>query len=295
VAKDKISFDQKFGESFLAGVPTTPGIYLISNEAGELIYVGKAKNLRRRLSQYRSAKRRKKHQKMRLIMADAFEIRIENCASDLDASLLEAKVIQEKRPKWNTAGAFHFIYPMIGLKKNDGSLHFCFTTTPECLEGFEYHGAYRSRSTTGTAFFSLMKILTYIGHKSKTKPKDRIKYSYVYSFRNLPEHWFPLFSDFLKGESKNIFEELVMALVENTGARRKPREIQKHLNLIARFWRHEAKALSNARASSGFTAYPVPQKERDFIFLKYRFAKADKKILNQKIPKKKQLVSLAKA
>ena len=99
---------QKRGTCFKnLNLPTTPGIYRIFNVAGELIYVGKAKNLRRRLGQYKNAKRTKKHRKMRLIVSEADRVETEDCSSDLDAYLLEAKLIQELRPKWNTAGAFH--------------------------------------------------------------------------------------------------------------------------------------------------------------------------------------------
>ena len=71
------AFDKKFGDGFLSNVPSAPGIYRVFDAAGELIYVGKAKNLRRRLSQYRNAKRRKKHLKMREVVKEADRIEIE--------------------------------------------------------------------------------------------------------------------------------------------------------------------------------------------------------------------------
>ena len=45
-------FDQKFGAGFLGGVPTQPGVYRLYDEAGALLYVGKAANLRRRLADH---------------------------------------------------------------------------------------------------------------------------------------------------------------------------------------------------------------------------------------------------
>src|SRR4051812_34525524 len=114
------SFDRKFGKEFVAGLPTQPGVYRIFGEDGALIYVGKAKNLKRRLGQYRNAKRRKKHLKMRRIVADAGRIEFEVCPSELDACLLEAKLIQELRPRWNTAGAFYFLYPLVGIRRENG-------------------------------------------------------------------------------------------------------------------------------------------------------------------------------
>ena len=42
-------FDKKFGAEFLQGLPTTPAVYLFKDELGEVLYAGKARNIRRRL------------------------------------------------------------------------------------------------------------------------------------------------------------------------------------------------------------------------------------------------------
>lgn len=266
-------FDRKFGKKFLESVPTTPGIYRIYDLDSLLIYVGKAKNLRRRLGQYKNAKRRKKHRKMLKIMGHAARVEFEVCASELEAELMEAKLIQSERPKWNVVGAFYFLYPMIGMKVSEGVLHFCYTTQPEAFDGFEFHGAFRSREITRDAFFSLMKLLRYVGHslpKGKKPVSPLPKYSYLYGFRQIPQDWVDHWSELWKGSSKQVLEFLVLALIENAGARKKGVEIQEMLNKLNRFWEHEAKPLLKARSQVGFTAYPVSQKDRDLVFLQYR-------------------------
>ena len=267
------AFDKKFGAEFVAELPPTPAVYRIYAADGALIYVGKAKNLRRRLGQYRNAKRRKKHFKMRQIVADAARIEFDLCASDLEACLLEARLIQDHRPRWNTAGAFFFLYPLVGIRFEAGVTRFCYTTQPESFPEFEFHGAYRSRGITGGAFWALAELLGYVGHRV---PRDRKrvvpKYSYVVGFRQLPEPWMPKWREFLKGDSREAMELLVLALVENAGARRKGKEIQQALNRLKIFWRFEACSLKRVRETTGYGAYPVPQKERDFIYLKRKFA-----------------------
>src|SRR5690349_13492981 len=104
------TFDFKLGKDFLASIPPAPGIYKIYDGDSEFIYVGKAKNLRRRLSQYKNAKRRNKHRKMRQLVREAARIEIEICNSELEAEILETQLIQTSRPKWNVAGAFYFLY-----------------------------------------------------------------------------------------------------------------------------------------------------------------------------------------
>jgi excinuclease ABC subunit C len=266
------AFDKKFGAEYVASLPVGPAVYRIFDQEEALIYVGKAKNLRRRLSQYRNAKRRKAHFKMRQIVSEAARIEYELCPSDLDACLLEARLIQELRPKWNTAGAFFFLYPLIGIRYEAGSTYFSYTTHPESFGDFELHGAYRSRGITAGAFWALMELLAFVGHR---KPRDRKrtvpKYSHVVGFRQLPEAWMAKWREFLRGESREAMEELVLALVENAGARRKGREVQKALNRLKLFWRHEACSLKRVRQAMAYEVYPVPQRERDFLYLKRRY------------------------
>src|ERR1700752_361484 len=103
------NFDLKFGAVFLESLPGSPGVYLVYDEQGELIYVGKAKNLKRRLSQYRNTLRRKKYRRMRGIVKEAARIEVQCAESDLEACLTEAVLIQKHRPRWNIVGAYSFM------------------------------------------------------------------------------------------------------------------------------------------------------------------------------------------
>jgi hypothetical protein len=270
------SFDRRFGKELLSAVPKGAGVYRFYDETEVVIYVGKAINLRRRLSQYRNAKRIKKHHKMREIVKHAVRFDWTECSSHLDACLEEARAIQRLRPKWNISGAFHFLYPMIGLRFDGGNLHFCYTTSPDAMAEdvgglLEFHGAYRSRYRTREAFFALMELLRFVGHSSpKNKHRSKVRFSHHYVFRQLPEDWRASWGAFFRGESRDALAELVLALTENAGARRSPKKIQALLNSLAQFWRHEIVPLRKARASSGFLNYPVPQAERDLIFLRQR-------------------------
>jgi hypothetical protein len=283
------SFDQKFGRAFISSLPTSPAVYRVYSEAGVLIYVGKAKNLRRRLSQYRNAKRRKRHHKMRSVVAEGARIEFDLYASDREASLAEAILIQDLRPKLNVAGAFYFLYPMIGIAMTNGDLELIYTTEPEKIDSkrakaFSFHGAYRSRFFCGKAFFALVELLEYLGHKNKTKKLS--KYTYLYSFRQLDESWHQELELLFSGESSAFFERLVLGLVENKSARKNTRDVQKQLNQIKTFWKHEAQLLRRVRLKVGFSAYPVPQKQRDLLFLEHRFHETNPKDTPQPIPQR---------
>ena len=99
-------FDQRFGVDFLAEVPTQPGVYRLYDEAGTLLYVGKAANLRRRLGQYRTAGRKKRERKRRALVKAATSITWEVCESALAATLAEIRLIQTLRPPRNVTSAF---------------------------------------------------------------------------------------------------------------------------------------------------------------------------------------------
>ncbi len=265
-------------ESFFPTVPQCPGVYRIYDRNNLLIYVGKAKNLRRRLGQYKNVKRRKKHWKMCKILADAAKIEFQICDSEFDAQLIEAKLIQDELPKWNTAGAFYFLYPMIGIREDQGKIAFCYTTEPEEFAGYSFHGAYRSRGRTREAYFALTKMLRWVGHLSPpsqiTADKRPPKYSYVNEFRQLPHEWLPYFESFFKGETMTVMELIVFALLENAGARKRAKETQELLNSLRRFWRHEAQLLARIRERVQYPIYPVDQRDRDIIFVLHRYRKA---------------------
>ncbi len=127
------NFDKKFGLDFLSQISTGPGIYRVFDAADVLIYVGKAKNLRRRLGQYRNAKRRKKHLKMRSVVEAGVRIEIELHVSDFAACIAETEIIQRMRPRLNVAGAFYFLYPMIGVHFSTRGLELIYTTEPDLI------------------------------------------------------------------------------------------------------------------------------------------------------------------
>jgi excinuclease ABC subunit C len=268
-------FDRKFGPGFLAGVPSAPGVYRLYDAAGALLYVGKARDLRRRLAQYRTTRRIAKDRKRRALVGAAARIAWDVCASELEAGLQEVRLIQALRPRENVAGAFPFLYPFVGLRVEGRDAHFCLTTAPAAFPAFDFHGAFRSREVTGEAFFSLMRLLRFVGHPVDRRRRHRLgtaPHSYLFGFRRLPGEWPPLWDRLLRGASREALESLSLRLLEHAGARARSREVQDDLRAVRRFFDEEASALAAARTFTGYAGYPVPQRERDGLFLRYRQA-----------------------
>jgi excinuclease ABC subunit C len=266
-------FDEKFGAQFLAAVPSRPGVYQFYDAAGGLLYVGKAKDLRRRLGQYRTAGRKKHERKRRALVKTAARVAWEVCESELAAALTEVRLIQTLRPPRNVASAFPFLYPFVGIHTNDREMYLCLTTSPAAFPIFDFHGAFRSREVTGEAFFSLARLLRFVGHpvpRHRCRQFGTATYSYVRGFRRLPADAIELWPRLLQGTSREALESLAVRLLEHAGARAKRAEIQEDFRAIARFFEEEACELARARAATDYAAYPVPQAERDPLFVRYR-------------------------
>ena len=265
-------FDRKFGADFLAGVPSVPGVYQFFDAAGALLYVGKARNLRRRLGQYRTTRRLKAHRKRRALVRAAARIDWQVCASELDALLTEIRQIQALAPQKNVAGAFPFLYPFVGVRADGGDVCFCLTTTPEAFASFDLHGAFRSRLRTREAFFALIRLLRFVGHAAPRRRAERIstpRYSHVYTFRRLPTGSAEIWASLFRGTSRHALTDLSLRLVEHPGARARSAEVGKDLRSVGRLFDEEATPLAAAIAATGHTGYPVAQRDRDTLFLKF--------------------------
>ena len=266
-------FDRKFGADFLAGVPREPGIYRLYDGAGRLLYVGKARDLRRRLAQYRTARRTKKDRKRRALVRSAARIEWQICASELEASLAEIGLIQSLRPRRNVAGAFPFLYPFIGIQADGSDTRLCLTTFPEAFAAFELYGAFRSREVTGEAFFALMRLLRFVGHPVARRSRHRVgvpRHSHVYTFRRLPRDWPERWTALLRGSSREALEQLSLRLLEYDGACARSAAIHADLRAVERFFDDEASPLARAITATEYVGYPVPQRDRDALFLRYR-------------------------
>ncbi|MDX1912886.1 MAG: excinuclease ABC subunit UvrC [Saprospiraceae bacterium] len=87
-------------KAFAPGIPTDPGIYKYVDAEGTILYVGKAKNLRNRLSSYFGDK---KHQlaKTRVLVRHAHHIEFTIVETEHDALLLENTLIKKHQPRYN--------------------------------------------------------------------------------------------------------------------------------------------------------------------------------------------------
>lgn len=121
-------------------LPNAAGIYKYYNAQGNLLYIGKAKNIRKRVSSYftNSKLSQKTHELVRQIASIEFTI----VDSEHDALLLENSLIKEFRPKYNIVLKDDKTYPYIVIKKEPFPR--VFLTRRKIADGAEYIGPYTS-------------------------------------------------------------------------------------------------------------------------------------------------------
>ncbi len=99
-------------------LPTLPGVYFFRNNAGEVIYIGKAKNLRHRVHSY--FQKNNRDWKVDLILAEYHDLDFIITKNETEAMLLEADLIQQHKPQFNTV--FKDGQPFIYILVTNGKL-----------------------------------------------------------------------------------------------------------------------------------------------------------------------------
>jgi excinuclease ABC subunit C len=266
-------FDRKFGADFLRELPEAPAVYLFRDETGEVLYAGKAKNVRRRLTAYRNSSRRKVHRKMRTLVREAHSVEVRVQTTEGEALLLENELIRSLRPRYNVDGAFDFLYPAIGTGRDDHRLLLCFTSRVDAFSdlGLRWHGSFRPRQRAREAFDSLVDLLGLLGHlepRSRLPKAPRLRGSRLVALRRVPLELLGPLHDFLDGESDRLLEQLFGLLLESRVARREAPEVQDAVRRLQAFQRADVRALRRARRAVGRENPFVPQYERDALFIR---------------------------
>lgn len=130
--------------SLLDGVPKRPGVYLMRDADGAVLYVGKAKNLRERVGAYFSQPLGYAR-KMDGLLESVVRIDTEVVGSELEALLLESQLIRRYSPRYNTIMRSYEHYPFI--KVTVGNRWPRVTLVKDrANDGARYFGPFRSRS-----------------------------------------------------------------------------------------------------------------------------------------------------
>ena len=122
-------------------IPENPGVYLMKNEKGKIIYVGKAKNLKNRVSSY--FKNINSHNSKTLELVKNIEdIEFFICKTEVEALILENNLIKKNKPKYNILLKDEKTYPYIKFTKEKFPKIEIVRSTKKLNEKADYFGPY---------------------------------------------------------------------------------------------------------------------------------------------------------
>lgn len=127
-------------QNIIKSLPETPGVYQYFDKEESLLYVGKAKNLKKRVTSYFT----KEHDnaRLRLLVKKINDIKTVKVNTELDALLLENNLIKSLKPKYNVNLRDDKTYPWIIIKNE--RFPRIFYTRKQIKDGSEYYGPYPS-------------------------------------------------------------------------------------------------------------------------------------------------------
>ena len=212
----------------LKKLPDQPGVYLMHSKSDEIIYVGKAINLKRRVSSYfrKINNRSPKIEKM-ITLIDYFEYIVTD--SELEALVLENNLIKEHKPKYNTMLKDDKSYPFMKVTVQEDYPRVLFARQMK-RDGAKYFGPYTSAAAVKDTI-ELVQKLYGIRTCNKSLPKEiglgrpclyhQMKqcdapcqgYISKEEYRKNVEHLL----EFLNGDYKKVIKDLERKMQEKAG------------------------------------------------------------------------------
>ncbi len=128
-------------ENIVRELPDSPGVYQYYDKEGKILYVGKAKSLKKRVSSY-FRRDESLIGKVRILVQKIADIQVVVVDTELDALLLENNLIKKYQPRYNVMLKDDKTYPWICIKKE--AFPRIFPTRNRINDGSDYFGPYAS-------------------------------------------------------------------------------------------------------------------------------------------------------
>jgi len=156
-------------EGILKGLPPDPGVYQFYDHAGKILYVGKAKNLKKRVTSY-FRKSAYDSFKVKVLVEKIADIRHIVVNSESDALLLENNLIKKLLPRYNVLLKDDKTFPWICIKNEPFPR--VFLTRTVINDGSKYFGPYTSASTVRTLLDLIRQIYSLRTCKYQLTPEN---------------------------------------------------------------------------------------------------------------------------
>lgn len=153
-------------------LPSGPGVYRFRDGRGRVLYIGRAGNLRRRVTSYRTDLRDRRH--LAPMVARIARLEAVECASEHEAAWLERNLLERTMPPWNrTAGGQEVpLYVRLDARADPPTLRLAHTVQGE--DGVRYFGPYLGGNKMRRAIAALNRVfpVSYAGAASSGFQRD---------------------------------------------------------------------------------------------------------------------------
>ncbi|MCL6431177.1 MAG: excinuclease ABC subunit UvrC [Anaerolineae bacterium] len=171
MAESSLTPDRPALDRTLQTLPAKPGVYIMKDVEGRIIYVGKAVNLRNRVRSYFHTPLSQPPKVQRLV-GDVSTVEYIVAASELEALILECNLIKKHRPRYNVRLKDDKRYPYIRISMQDDYPRL--TITRRMLnDGARYFGPYTNSRAVHTTLELVRKIFPYVTCKREITGKDK--------------------------------------------------------------------------------------------------------------------------
>ncbi len=154
--QDPLKLNMDKLKNIIANLPDTPGVYLMKDKSGEIIYVGKAKNLKKRVQSYF---RRFLEAKTQLMVAKIADVEYKLCRTESLALILEASLVHKYTPRYNVSLRDNKSFPLVKISNEDFPI-VCITRK-RVADGSHYFGPYTSAGLLRDALRIIRKYFPY--------------------------------------------------------------------------------------------------------------------------------------
>ncbi|MFM7244069.1 MAG: excinuclease ABC subunit UvrC [Planctomycetaceae bacterium] len=139
--------------------PQTPGVYLMKDTAGRVIYVGKAKNLRARAGSY-FLKAAAEDRRTADLVREIRDIDYLEAESEVDALLMESRLVKDVQPRFNSDLKDDKTFPYLQITTHEDFPRVEFTRTPR-QKGVKLYGPFTSAGSLRGAIVVLQRIFKF--------------------------------------------------------------------------------------------------------------------------------------
>jgi len=209
---------EEFSNEFFRTIPEQPGIYILKDKEGKILYVGKSKNLQQRLRSYRYAQPATISKKVLKIISQVREISWETLKSEEEALLRESDLLRKHRPEYNHVNTRPETYYYVLFSQKKDSISITLTMDEKKLKGDDIYGCFKGFGRVYRGLGSLMRLLWILNHLDQDimqipmklmqrKPPEQFTFTFAEYLNKKKKRFTYLIKRYLKGTSDLLIHE----------------------------------------------------------------------------------------